>query len=231
MIRRSLCVALVLLLSASVLAAAEPEAKKKTRRAPGSLSKKEAAEGFVRLFDGKTLEGWQGDTRGYKAENGVLVCLKEGGGNLYTAKEYGDFIFRFDFKLEPGGNNGVGLRTPREGNPAYVGMEIQILDDPHPMYKNLQPYQAHGSVYGVIPAKTGHLKPVGEWNSEEIHLKGRHIKVTLNGTAIVDADLPKPGEKTLDGAEHSGMGRDKGYLVFMGHGARVELRNLRIKEL
>jgi hypothetical protein len=189
--------------------------------------------GFVSLFDGKTLEGWHGSVKGYAVENGILVCQKQGGGKLFTNKEYGDFIFRFDFKLEPGANNGVGIRTPDQGDPAYVGMEIQILDDSAPVYSKLHEYQYPGSIYGVVPAKKGHQKPVGEWNSEEIECKGRHVKITLNGTVIVDADLDqaKKDGKTIDGKQHPGLDRAKGFIGFLGHGARIEFRNIRIKEL
>ena len=198
--------------------------------AEDGLSNEEAAQGFVRLFDGKTLDGWQGSVGGYAAENGVLVCKKEGGGNLLTTKEYGDFILRFEFKLEANGNNGVAIRTPLKGNPAYAGMEIQILDDSGSQYQNLKPYQYHGSIYGLVPAKRGFLKPVGEWNCEEIFCRGSHVKATLNGTVIVDADLATIDEP-MDGRDHPGLKRDKGYLGWAGHGARVEFRNIRIKEL
>ena len=186
--------------------------------------------GFTSLFDGKTLQGWQGATEGYVAEDGTLVCLK--GGQLFTDKEYSDFIFRFEFKLPPGGNNGVAIRTPLHCNPAYCGMEIQILDDSAERYKaRLKPYQFHGSIYGVVPAEKGHLKPVGQWNIEEIMCQGRRVKVSLNGEVIVDANLDKLPEKLPDGHAHPGLKRDKGYIGFLGHGARVEFRNLRIKEL
>jgi len=193
------------------------------------LCEQEAKDGFVRLFDGKTLEGWQGDTKGYVIEDGAIVCKP--GGNLYTAKEYADFCFRFEFKTPPGANNGVGIRTPMGKNAAYAGMEIQILDDGHEKYKGwLKPYQVHGSIYGVVPAKRGHLKPAGEWNSEEICAKGSKIKITLNGTVIVDADLSEITE-TIDHREHPGLHNEKGYIGFLGHGDRVEFRNIRIKEL
>jgi hypothetical protein len=195
--------------------------------------KTDAEKGFVSLFDGKTLKGWTGAVKGYKVEDGNLVCIKEKGGNLYTEKEYSDFVFRLEFKLEPAANNGVGIRAPLEGDAAYVGMEIQVLDDTADVYKNIRPYQHHGSVYGVAPAKPGHLKKVGEWNSEEITADGRHIKVVLNGETIVDVDLDKvaPDGKTIDGGKHPGLKRDKGHLGFLGHGSRVEFRNLRIKEI
>lgn len=193
------------------------------------LCPKEAADGFVSLFDGKTLKGWQGDTKGYLVEDGILVCAP--GGKLMTDKEYSNFIFRFEFNVPPGGNNGVGIRTPLATNPAYAGMEIQILDDTHKKYEGwLKDYQHHGSIYGVVPAKTGFRKPAGEWNSEEIMADGSHIKVTLNGEVIVDADLSKI-DKTLDGKEHPGLHNEKGFIGFLGHGDRVEFRNIRIKEL
>jgi hypothetical protein len=189
-------------------------------------------EGFALLFDGKTLDGWQGGKDGYEIVEGAIVCKEKGGGNLYTAKEYADFHLKFEFKLTPGANNGIGIRTPLQGDPAFVGMEIQVLDDTSDRYKGLKEWQHHGSVYGVVPAKTGHQKPVGEWNSEEIIVQRKHVKVILNGETIVDADVEKASTpKTLDGRDHPGLKRDKGYIGFCGHGAHVEYRNLRLKEL
>ncbi|MEN6459368.1 MAG: DUF1080 domain-containing protein [Thermoguttaceae bacterium] len=189
---------------------------------------KEASEGFVRLFDGKSLDGWQGDVANYRVEDGLLVCH---GTNLYTAKPYANFVLRFEFRLPPAGNNGIGIRTPMRVDAAYHGMEIQILDDGHPSYKGLQPYQAHGSIYGVAAAKRGLLKPQGEWNREEIIADGSHIKVTLNGVVITDADLSKI-TKTVDGREHPGLHNAKGFIGLLGHGNDpVAFRNLRLKEL
>jgi hypothetical protein len=189
-----------------------------------------AEEGFVTLFNGKDLTGWVGDTKGYVVENGNMVCKP--GGNVFTEKEYADFVFRFEFKLTPGANNGVGIRAPLEGNAAYDGMEIQILDDRDPKYKDLHEYQAHGSIYGVVPAKRDHLKPVGEWNSEEITAKGRQITVVLNGVTIVDADIDKASANgTIDGNKHPGLKNTKGHIGFLGHGDVLEFRNLRVKDL
>lgn len=224
MMRWTCLVVGVVLAGANVLVAEE------AKTGPG-VTKEEAAQGFVSLFDGKTLDGWQGSTKGYVAKDGVLICEKKGGRNLMTKKEYANFIFRFEFKLEPGGNNGIGIRAPLRGSASSEGMEIQILDHDHSMYKGwLQPYQRHGSVYGVVPAQKSNLKPVGEWNSEEILCDGPHIKVTLNGMVINDADLSKV-EKPADGHEHPGIKRKTGYLGFLGHDSRVEFRNIRIKEL
>lgn len=189
-------------------------------------------EGFVSVFNGVDLTGWTGDTEGYGVENGVLVCLKEGGGNLYVDKPYSDFALRFDFKLEPGGNNGVGIRTEQGQDAAYYGMEIQILDDSAPEYADLKPWQFHGSVYGVAPVERGHQKPVGQWNEQEIVAQGSHLTVTLNGAVIVDVDLEEVGRpETIDGREHPGLFNASGYIGFLGHGHRIEFRNIRIKEL
>jgi len=213
---RATAIITLLLLVATTAAAAE------------GLCPKEAKEGFVSIFNGKDLDGWQGSTKGYVPEDGKLVCEK--GGNVFTDKEYADFIFRFEFKNVPGGNNGVGIRTPTNANPAFGGMEIQILDDDHPKYAKLKDYQYHGSIYGVVPAKRGHLKPTGEWNTQEIMAKGGQIKITLNGTVIVDADISKI-DKPMDGRGHPGLHNEKGHIGFLGHGARLEFRNLRVKEL
>ena len=190
--------------------------------------------GFVSLFDGKTLNGWTlvhgRGPGGYVVKDGLLVCPKDGGGNLLTEKEYANFAFRFEFRIEPGGNNGVGIRTPLEGDAAYVGMEIQILDDDAPQYKDLRPGQYHGSIYDVVPAKRGSIKKAGEWNEEEILADGRHIKVTVNGHVIVDANLDDVKDPAVL-KKHPGLARTKGHIGFLGHGALVEFRNIRIKEL
>jgi hypothetical protein len=188
-------------------------------------------KGFVSLFNGKDLTGWVGSVDGYGAADGVMFCKK--GGNLYTAKEYGDFILRFDFKFPPGANNGLGIRAPLQGNAAYKGMELQILDNTSPRYAKLKPYQYHGSIYGVVPAKRGFLKKPGEWNTQEVRAIGPKITVILNGTVIVAADLDevlkKGGEKLAKG--HPGLKNKKGHIGWLGHGARVEFRNIRLKPM
>ena len=198
------------------------------------LTPEESALGFVALFNGIDLNNWVGNKTSYVVEN-KTINVKPGdgsGGNLYTEKEYADFIFRFEFMLTPGANNGIGIRAPLTGDAAYAGMEIQVLDDPAPVYADIKPYQHHGSVYGVIPAKQGFLKPVGEWNSEEISAIGTHIKVTLNGTVIVDGDIAGPRDNgTMDHNEHPGLKNTKGHIGFLGHGSELKFRNLRIKDL
>jgi len=187
-------------------------------------------KGFAPLFNSKDLTGWIGDKKGYVAEDGKIVIHPDrGSGNLYTEKEYSDFILRFEFKLTTGANNGLGIRAPLEGDAAYAGMELQILDNKAERYQDLKPYQYHGSIYGVVPAKRGHLKPVGEWNEQEVVADGRRITVKLNGFIIVDANIDEAGiPQTLDGRDHPGLKSTKGHIGFLGHGSRVEFRNIRI---
>lgn len=192
-----------------------------------------AEPGFVSLFDGKTLHGWKlvgGHGPGYVVKDGVIVCPAEGGGNLFTEKEYANFIFRFEFKLTPGANNGIGIRAPYEGDAAYAGMEIQVLDNDAPEYRDLHAAQYHGSVYDVFPAKRGYLKPTGQWNVEEIKANGRRVTVTLNGTVITDVNLDDAKDPAVL-KKHPGLQRATGHIGFLGHGTLVEFRNIRVKPL
>ncbi|MBE3124481.1 MAG: DUF1080 domain-containing protein [Acidobacteria bacterium] len=197
------------------------------------LTEAEAADGFAPLFNGRDLEGWTGDTKGYAAESGKIVIHPElGSGNLYTVREYADFVLRFEFKLAPAANNGLGVRAPLEGDAAYAGMELQILEDGSPVYWGLEPYQYHGSIYGVVPARRGALKPVGEWNTEEVTVRGRRVAVVVNGTTVVDADIDAAtAGGTVDGRDHPGLKRESGRIGFLGHGSIVEFRRIRLKEL
>ena len=204
------------------------------------LTAAEEALGFELLFDGKTVSPdiWQDEKSiaGYPVEDGAITCRR--GGNLLTKKEYGDFIFRCEFKLPPGGNNGIGIRAAGVNtDAAYHGMEIQVLDNNAEQYKTLRQYQYHGSIYGVVPAKRNaekndYQKPLGEWNYQEIVAKGSKIKVILNGEMIVDADIAEFKTKpTIDGNNHPGLHREKGYIGFLGHGDPVQFRNVRVKSL
>ena len=199
-----------------------------------SISDEEQKDGFISLFDGTNIDQWTGNTGGYLVKEGSLMVNPEegSGGNLYTKDEFDNFIYRFEFQLTPGSNNGIGVHAPLEGDAAYVGMEIQVLDSEHPMYEKLQPYQYHGSVYGVIPAKRGYLKPVGEWNQEEIKVIGTKIKVSLNGTVILDDDYAAASVNgTMDHNQHPGLKRTTGHLGFLGHGDVVRFKNMRVKKM
>ena len=212
-------------------------------------AQKDDEAGFTRLFNGRDLTGWVYGQRangaenrsgkGYQVADGVLFSTREDGGNLYTEREYGDFVFRFEFKLTANANNGIGIRAPLRGDAAYAGMEIQVLDDTGSDYTKLQPFQYHGSIYGMIPAKRGFQRPVGEWNTEEIMARGRQITVTLNGTVIVDASLDEVKDEAMLKAHRDlskpegsrGIANTRGHIGFLGHGTRVEFRNIRVKEL
>jgi Domain of Unknown Function (DUF1080) len=199
------------------------------------LTSDEKKEGFNILFNGKDLDNWVGNKTDYVVDNYTLAIYPtatQNRGNLYTAKEYGDFIFRFEFQLTPGANNGLGIHAPLEGDAAYVGKEIQILDNTASIYAKLEQYQYHGSVYGVMPAKRDFLKPVGEWNQEEVYVKGNFIRVTLNGTVIVEGDMKEASKNgTLDHKDHPGLNRNTGHIGFLGHGSILKFRNIRIKDL
>ena len=193
--------------------------------------------GFVTLFNGTDLTGWtwsgkeQGRAAGYVVEHGAIVCPAKGGGNLYIDKEYADFIFRFEFKLTEHANNGLGIRTVKGKDAAYDGMELQILDNTSSHYKDkLDPRQYHASVYGAVAAKRGFQKPLGQWNFQEVTAQGNRITVKLNGTTILDADVGQV-KQFMNNHDRPGWPRPKGYIGFLGHGTRVEFRNVRIKEL
>ena len=199
-----------------------------------NLTPVEKSEGFIALFNGRNLDNWIGNKDSYVVEEGMIVVkpAQGSGGNLYTEKEYADFIFRFEFLLTPAANNGLGIRAPLSGDAAYVGMELQILDNTAPVYAALQPYQYHGSVYGVFPAKREYLKPLGEWNYEEVEIKGTLIKITLNGTVIVDGDIAGPRDNgTMDHNDHPGLKNKTGHIGFLGHGSELKFRNIRVKDL
>ncbi|RZK79535.1 MAG: DUF1080 domain-containing protein [Pedobacter sp.] len=210
--------------------------KELPRARPFELSKKEKKEGYKVLFDGTNMHNWMGNVAEYVTENGDMALIpkkgKGSGGNLYTKEEFSDFTLRFEFQLTEGANNGLGIRSPTEGDAAYVGIELQILDNEAPMYKDLKEYQYHGSIYGTLPAKRGHLKPVGEWNYQEVVVNGPKIKVVLNGTVILNADITDARKNgTPDKQQHPGLLRDSGHIAFLGHGSPLKFRNIRIKDL
>lgn len=188
-------------------------------------------EGFTPIFNGKNFDGWKGPTDNYTVGNGVLQCKQGKGGTIYTEDEYQDFVVRLQFKLPPHGNNGLAIRYPGSGDTAYVGMcELQVLDTEHPNYEGLDPRQAHGSAYGMVAATRGYLRPTGDWNFQEVTVKGSTIRVELNGSVILNADLSTVTE-FLGGRPHPGMHRQRGHFGFAGHNDPVQYRNVRIKTL
>lgn len=197
------------------------------------LTAEERNEGFESLFDGTNLDKWTGSKTSYVVKDGAIEVNPGGGGggNLYTVDEFADFELRFEFQLTPGANNGLGIRAPLSGDAAYLGMELQILDNEAPIYANLQPYQYHGSVYGVIPAKRGYLKPTGEWNDETVIVKGNQVKLILNGQVILNGNIYDASHNgTVDHRDHPGLKNTTGHIGFLGHGDVVRFKNIRIKK-
>ena len=183
---------------------------------------------FTSIFNGQNFEGWKGPTDKNKVKDGVILAQH---GTIYTEREYSDFQVRFEFKLPPAGNNGLAIRYPGSGDTAYVGMcELQVLDNENEKYANLDPRQYHGSVYGVIPAHRGFLRPVGQWNYQTVTVIGPTITVELNGTVILDGDVSEVHEY-MAGTKHPGKDRKRGHFGLAGHGDPVLYRNLEIKEL
>ena len=189
-------------------------------------------KGFKKIFDGKTLSGWAGPVDNYQAVDGTIQCKPGKGGTIYTKEVYGDFVVRLEIKLPAGGNNGLAIRYPGKGDTAYVGMcELQVLDNTSKKYAKLHPAQYHGSAYGMFAAKRGFLKKPGEWNEQEVTVKGSTIKVVLNGEIILDCDLSKVEKPMYKIGKFKGRTRTEGHFGFAGHGAAVQFRNVRIKRL
>lgn len=201
------------------------------------FSEAERAAGFVSLFDGTSFDQWLHPTSRWSIEDGRMIFsgerknsgIKREDHKLMSVKEYDDFIFRFEFRIEKNANSGVAIRAPLKGDAAFVAMEIQIIDSLN--WKGLKTWQKHGSIYGVVPAKTGYLKQPGEWNSEEILCQGSRVRVTLNGAVIVDVDINSLDTEALDGEEHPGLNRTRGHIGLLPHTKSSEYRNTRIKEL
>jgi len=199
----------------------------------GLASKDDA--GFVPLFDGATLAGWKGAVADYEVVDGAIRCRKGKGGTLFTERVFSDFTLRLEFRLPKGGNNGLALRYPGQGNPAYDGFaECQVLDDSYEAStgQKIDLRQAHGSAYGMAAAARGYQRPLGQWNFQEVTLVGKRLKVELNGTVILDADLGKLDPAGfMEGRRHPGLERASGHLGLAGHSDPVEFRAVRVREL
>jgi len=196
-----------------------------------TILRKHHSGGFSDVFNGKDLTGWAGPIDQYEVKDGAIVCRPHKGGTIYTKDEYSDFVARVEFKLPPAGNNGLAIRYPGHGDTAYVGMcEVQVLDDTSPQYARLDARQYNGSAYGMVPAHRGYLRPVGEWNFEEVTVKGPTLKVELNGTLILDTDLSTV-TKYMANSAHPGKDRTRGHFGFAGHNDPVAFRHIQIKRL
>jgi hypothetical protein len=191
-----------------------------------------ANEGFQSVYNGRDFEGWSGPVQNYEVKDGAIVCKPGKGGTIFTKEEYGDFVARLEFKVPSRGNNGLAIRYPNDPkggtDTAYSGMcELQVLAED---YGKIDPRQAHGSAYGMVAAQTGYQRPIGQWNFQEVTVKGSTIKVELNGTVILDTDLAKVTEY-MGGKPHPGKDRARGHFGFAGHSDPVSFRNVSIKKL
>ena len=190
-------------------------------------------EGYQSVFNGRDFEGWAGPVDNYEVKEQAIVCKPHKGGTIYTKKEFGDFKARLEFKLPPGGNNGLAIRYPGEGNTAYIGMcELQVLDDNYEKAtgEKIDPRQAHGSAYGMTAAARGFQRPIGEWNFQEVTVQGSTIRVELNGFLILNTDLSKVTE-FMANSPHPGKDRTQGHFGFAGHNDPVAFRSIRLKSL
>jgi len=190
-------------------------------------------KGFQSVFNGKDLTGWAGPLECCAVKDGAIVWQLKKGGTIYTEAEYTNFIARVEFKLPPGGNNGLAIRYPGHGDTAYVGMcESQVLDDNYEKAtgEQIDPRQAHGSAYGMVAAQRGYQHPIGEWNYEEVTVTGPKIKVELNGTVILDCDLSTVKE-FMHNSPHPGKDRTSGHFGFAGHNDPVQFRAISIERL
>jgi len=194
------------------------------------LVKQTNQAGFESIFNGRDFGGWTGAVENYEIVDGAIECIQGKCGTVFTEKEYSDFAVRLEFKLPPGGNNGLAIRYPGDGDPSIAGLELSVLDSEHPKFAKLDPRQYHGSVYGLVPAHRGYLRPAGEWNFQQVTVRGSKLKVELNGFTILDADISQVTE-SKDGLVPAGAKSKRGHFGFSGHNDPVAFRNISIREL
>jgi hypothetical protein len=198
-----------------------------------TILRAKGGQGFIDIFNGRDFDGWAGPLENYEVRDGSIVCKPEKGGTIYWNQVLADFDARLEFKLPPGGNNGLAIRYPGEGDTAYVGMtELQVLDDNYEKVRGpIDPRQAHGSAYGMVAAARGYQRPIGEWNVQDVSVTGSTVRVELNGTVILNADLSKvdPGSY-MGGRAHPGVSRTSGFFGFAGHSDPVMFRHVQIRK-
>ncbi len=198
---------------------------------PAALSA-QTKDGFVPLFNGKDLDGWEvreskpGDKDKWSVTDNLLTT-KPGGGWIGTKKMYGDFVLKVEWRISAGGNSGVFLRVPdvkSKESPSGLGLEIQILDDDAPQHKGkLKPSQYCGGLYHFQGVSKKMSKGVKEWNAYEITCKGDQIAVVFNGEKVIDANA------TTDAV--LAKRPRHGFIGLQNHGTGVEFRNVMIKSL
>ncbi len=189
-------------------------------------------KGFIPLFNGKNLEGWQGiggPATNWAVKDGVLSCTgKKGSSWIATKEEFGDFELRLEYNIPKNGNSGVFIRAPKNGAPWVQGLEIQVLDDYGNKWKNLKPVQFTGSIYAVQAPSERATKKAGEWQTMRIRCKGNQCCVWVNGKCIIDAKLDVLAGKV---PRVTGLKRKSGLIGLQNHASPVHYRNVRIQRL
>ncbi len=182
--------------------------------------------GCQALLNGVDLSGWEGAgadaERCWRVQDGLLQCTGQEGPWLRTRQQYGDFRLRLEYRLGEGGNSGVYLRVPRDGNHhgPGAGVEVQILDDASDRYRELEPYQFSASLYAIAAARRGSARPAGAWNALDIRCVGHHYTVTHNGQTVLDVserDYPELAARLA-----------RGFIGLQNHSEPVWFRHLRI---
>ncbi len=185
--------------------------------------------GFMPLFNGTDLSGWEGGGADaalcWKVDDGLLQCTGAEGPWLRSRSEFGDFELRLEYRVREGGNSGVYVRVPADGNHhgAGAGIEVQILDDDSPRYRDLQPYQFSASLYAIAPAAPRSARPAGAWNSLDIRCRDDRYTISHNGRVVLDVssrDYPELAQRLT-----------AGFLGLQNHSETVAFRHLRIRGL
>ncbi len=225
---------------------------KKTNDAASGIEKPNedtANQGWVSLFDGKTLNGWHGynkDTatiKNWTIIDGALVCLghaeHDSGGDIVTDKQYENFELEWDWKVDSGSNSGVMYHVVEDKKyhaPYQTGPEYQIIDDVNFPGK-LEDWQQAGADYAMnVAGPNKKLKPVGEWNNSKIVFNKGKVEHWLNGEKIVAfeawTDEWTKKRETGKWKDFPDYGKAaKGFIALQDHGNKAYFKNIRIKEL
>lgn len=207
---------------------------------PNTLTAAERSGGWQLLFDGTTLGGWRAfksvePPAGWKAVDGALARV-DGGGDLMTVDQFGDFELRLEWKITSGGNSGIMFHVSGDGAQTYeTGPEFQVLHNAgHADGKN--PLTSAGSNYAVHAPVRDVTRAVGEWNEVRLIVRGAHVEHWMNGVKLLEYELWSPDwearVKASKFAKMPGYGRAKrGHIVLQEHGGPVSYRNIKIKNL
>jgi hypothetical protein len=217
------------LIAVAILAACAIGAASESPIHAGAIvSAREWAQGFAPLFNGRDLSGWRVmGSESWSAKEGELVCSGEGHGWIRTDALYRDFVLRLEYKVWKETNSGIFLRAKLEGDPAFTGMEVQVLED----YGEPPDKHSNGSLYDAVAPAVNPSKPIGEWNQVEITMWGNRLTVAENGRRLYSINLFDPALNAAQSEERKFPNRAQiGYIGLQDHGSPVAFRNIRISE-